>query len=360
MPGLRLNKVSKSGQYIIGAIAVIAVGAGCYALSPYFDYRVVALILLLVVSVNAMFFDIMPVLLTATLSALLWDFFFIPPKFTLTIGTAEDTLLLLMYFIVALVNATLTIKIRQAEKEAMQKKEKEKTVQLYGTLLNSLSHELRTPIAAILGATDNLQNNGANISAEDKNDLLGEISTATIRLNRQVENLLNMSRLESGFLKLNKDWCDINELVHDVVNRLRDNMRKHPVSIQVQENIPFFKLDYGIMEQVLHNLVYNAMVYTPDYCTITVRAFCKEEKLVLIVEDNGDGFQPQDIERVFAKFYRGERAKAGGIGLGLSIVKGFVEAHDGSITLENIDSGGARFTIIIKTEASYLNNLKNE
>ena len=307
-----------------------------------------------------MFFDILPVLLAALLSALIWDFFFIPPRFTFTVGSTEDLLMLLMYFIIAMVNAVLTFKIRQIEKETHKKEEKEKTVLLYNTLLNSLSHELKTPISTIIGATDNLLTESNKLSEQNKNELLTEISKASIRLDRQVENLLNMSRLESGFIKPKKDWCDINELIHDVVNRLKENYDNHPINVQIKENLPLFKLDYGLVEQVLNNLILNAILYIPKYCIVTILAFCKDEKLILIIEDNGNGFPDDEIDKVFDKFYRLKKSNTGGTGLGLSIVKGFVEVHNGTIKLENISEGGARFTIEIPAETSYINNLKNE
>lgn len=360
MSGLILNSIPKKRQYYIAALLVVSIAAICYLLSAYIGYKTVALLLLVTVSLTAMFFDIKPVLLAAVLSALIWNFFFIPPRFTFHIESAEDILMFLMYFFIALVNAVLTYKIRQIEKTAQKKEEKENTLKLYNTLLNSLSHELRTPIATIIGATDNLQTNNQNLSDNNKGELVNEISKASLRLNRQVENLLNMSRLESGTLQLKKDWCDINELVHDVVNQLREQAKNHVINIQVKDNLPLFKLDFGVMEQVLHNIIYNAILYTPDYCVITVRAAIRDDKLILTVEDNGTGFPEDELNNVFDKFYRLRNTRTGGTGLGLSIVKGFVEAHDGTVILENMSEGGARFTITIAAETSYINNLKNE
>ena len=170
--------------------------------------------LLVAVSILAMFLDIAPVLLAAVLSALSWDFFFIPPRFTLTVGTAEDRLLLLMYFIIALINAVLTSKIRQMEKEVKDKDEKAKSVQFYNTLLNSLSHELRTPITTIIGCTDNLQSNSPGFPKKINRNCLPKYRLPPVRLNQQVENLLNMSRLESGVFQIKKDWCDITDLIY--------------------------------------------------------------------------------------------------------------------------------------------------
>ena len=360
MASIILNKLNKTQQYIISLLLVSLVSVICYFLSGYIGYHVVALLLLVTVSFIAMFFDILPVLLAALISALIWDYFFIPPRFTLTVGSAEDSLMLLMYFIIAMVNAALTFKIRQIEKETHKKEEKEKTVILYNTIINSLSHELRTPISTIIGATDNLLTEANKLSEQNKKELFIEISKASLRLDRNVENLLNMSRLESGFLKPKKDWCDIKELVHGVLNRLKENLEDRALNIQIKENLPLFKLDFGLMEHILYNLIHNAAIYAPKYCVITVRANCKDDKLILKVEDNGNGFPDDEIEKVFDKFYRLKNTDTGGTGLGLSIVKGFVEAQNGTILLENIPEGGARFTITIPTETSYINNLKNE
>ena len=216
-----LTKGSQARQFLISILLVCVVSCLCYLLSPYIGYRVVALILLVTVSLVAMFFDIFPVLLSALLSALIWNFFFIPPKFTFSIGSTEDALMFLMYFVIATVNGVLTYKIRLMKKEAQQREEKENAIKLYNTLFNSLSHELQTPISTIIGATDTLKENETKLSGENKNALVNEISIASLRLNEQVANLLNISRLESGYLKLKKDWCDINELIYSAINKVK-------------------------------------------------------------------------------------------------------------------------------------------
>lgn len=316
--------------------------------------------LLVTVSILAMFLDIVPVLVAAILSALIWDFFFIPPRFTLTVDTAEDRLLLLMYFIVALINAVLTRKIRQMEKEVKAKDEKAKSVKFYNTLLNSLSHELRTPITTIIGCTDNLQSNSPRLSEKDKNDLLTEISVASVRLNQQVENLLNMSRLESDIFQIKKDWCDINDLIYKTLQRLEPNLQKYRLAVEIPDQLPLFKLDFGLIEQVIYNLIINVTQHTPEETLITIQADCIRDRLVLTIADNGNGFPKNEIDKVFQKFYRLKGSATGGTGLGLSIVKGFVEAHYGTVKLENLPVRGSKFTIEIHTEKSYINRLKNE
>jgi len=268
--------------------------------------------------------------------------------------------LFLMYFVIALVNAVLTYRIRQVEKQSVEKEEKAHTIRLYNTLLNSLSHELRTPIATIVGATDNLQNFGSKLSDSNRYELVNEISKASLRLNQQVENLLNMSRLESGVIQPKKDWCDVVELIYNCVSRVEENTGRKNISIQVDQSIPLFKIDKGMIEQVIENLLYNASLYTAPDSAISISAACHADVLEMVVEDNGPGFPLAEIPLVFDKFYRLEHTQTGGTGLGLSIVKGFTEAHKGTVGLENISGGGARFTIGIPAETSYLNHLKNE
>lgn len=360
MKELYIHKMSRARQTLISVSAVGIISALCFAMRVYLDYRVVAFILLLVVSIAAVLFDIAPVFITALTSALLWDYFFIPPSFTLQVGSTEDSILLLMYFVIALINAALTYKIRQIEKTARAKEEKANTLKLYDTLLSSLSHELRTPIAAIIGATDNLQSNNHNLTKKDREELVNEIAKASLRLNQQVENLLSMSRLESGFIRPKKDWCDIIEVIYSVVKRIEENDIGQQLTVNVDPDIPFFKLDKAMLEQIIYNLVNNAVQNTKAHNIINIFAHCHADVLELVIEDNGNGFPEEETENVFKKFYRLKNSKTGGTGLGLSIVKGFTEAMGGTVHLQNVRTGGARFTIRIPAHTAYLKSMANE
>lgn len=341
-------------------LLVLLISGICFSLYDVIGYKVVAYILLMTLSVIALFCDIIPVVLSAILSALSWNYFFIPPRYTFHIGTTEDLFLFIMYFVITIVHGVLMYQIKQIQKLAIEREERASTLKLYNTLLNSLSHELRTPIATIIGASDNLLTSNGKLPEQSKQSLLSEISLASLRLNQQVQNLLNMSRLESGTVKLKIDWCDINELVYKTIDRLGENSKHYVLDVELPDDLPFFKLDEGLMEQVLYNLVSNAVTYTPEASVITIKAQSKEQQCIITIEDNGPGFPETEINKVFDKFYRIDHSKTGGTGLGLSIAKGFVEAHKGSITLENAPLGGALFTITIPTEVSYANELKNE
>lgn len=339
-------------QYAISILLILLTAVLCFFVVDLIGYRVVALILLLAVSVNAILFDILPVMLSALLSALIWNFLFIPPVFTLHIGTAEDGLMFLMYFVIASINAVLTYKIREYEQKEQDEEKKANAIKLYNTLLNSLSHELRTPIATIIGSVDTIKDNNTQLSEDMRNELYSEIETAGYRLNRQVENLLSMSRLEAGIIQPKKDWCDLNELVFTAIHDLREDSRNHTIKFVPRENLPLFRLDGGLVEQILHNLIYNAIQYTPENTVISidverVNLYCR-----ITVADCGKGFPEEEIDLVFDKFYRLNRTGTGGTGLGLSIVKGFTEAMSGKVTLQNLPQGGAQFIIEIPSEFS--------
>lgn len=319
-----------------------------------------ALILLLVVSLNAILFDILPVLLSALLSALIWNFFFIPPILGFYIATTEDGLLFLMYFVIASINAVLTYKIRAFERKEREAEEKAKTILLYNTLINSLSHELRTPISTIIAAVDTLRDNRSELSDNLRYELYSEIGVAGFRLNRHVENLLNMSRLEAGFIQPRGDWCDLNELVFSTIQDLGSDADNHPIAFTPKDSLPLCKLDHGLLRHILHNLLHNALQHTPEGTIITIEAECRQDVCILQISDQGPGFPVEEISKVFDKFYRIKFSTTGGTGLGLSIVKGFSEAMGGSVRLRNLPGKGARFTVEIPCAQSNSISLQDE
>jgi two-component system sensor histidine kinase KdpD len=242
--------------------------------------------------------------------------------------------------------------LRDAARNAYILNESDK---LYKTLFNSISHELRIPVSTIMGASDALL--AKDYEPETRTALYQEINIASIRLNRLIENLLNMSRLDSGRISPHLDWCDLHDLINKVTQTLSVELKAFTVHCVLSDDMPLVKLDFGLMEQVLHNLLLNATQHAPEGSNIRVKFFYDNGFLMIQVMDRGPGFSQNDLSMVFNKFYRGESAVAGGTGLGLSIVKGFVEAHNGTIAAENRQNGGARFTIKIPTEISDIFNV---
>jgi two-component system, OmpR family, sensor histidine kinase KdpD len=478
-------------QYIITSILVILSSTLCYPFRDILGYQVVSFGLLFLVSLLAIFYGTGPILLAASLSAVIWDYFFIPPQNTLHIERTEDVLMLVMFFIIALLNGILTSRIRNQEKKIRIREERthalyqlskelanapdidEVTIiaakyiqkyfkldsaiflknetnhfetlirnetriiisdndkgiaewvfkhsskagkftetlpssdltfypltgnyenmgvvavqhkivfsqgeeqfwesflsqisgkyereflrnaarkafvlnesdKLYKTLFSSISHELRIPVATIMGATDTLLSQ--SYPEETQKRLYSEINIASVRLNRLIENLLNMSRLETGRISLKPDWCDVHDLANHVAESLRDELSSFELLTVIPDDMPLVKIDFGLMEQVLHNLLLNATQNAPAGSRIRLKMFYDNGFLFIQVMDRGKGFPESELSSVFNKFYRGKNAKAGGTGLGLSIVKGYVEAHNGTITAENRSNGGARFIIKI-------------
>jgi two-component system sensor histidine kinase KdpD len=483
-------------QYLITSVLVILASLACYLVKDLVGYQVISFVLLFLVSILALFFGTGPILLAATSCALIWDYFFIPPQFTLHIGKAEDVLMLIMFFIIALLNGILTSRVRRQEKKIRIREErthalyqltKELTMasgidevsqiavryikkyfnlecaiilknninqldnqvknetkirlsqnelsiaawvykhsskagkytdtlpstditfypltgnndsigiiavkhskpftqgeeqfweaflsqisgkyereflrdaakkvyilnesdKLYKTLFNSISHELRIPVATIIGATDTLLMH--SYPEETRRKLYAEINTASIRLNRLIENLLNMSRLESGRITPHLDWCDVHDLANKVADNLKQELLSFKLSAVIPTDMPLVFIDFGLIEQVLNNLVLNATQNTPAGTNIRLKFFFDQGALTIQVMDRGKGFPISELLSVFEKFYRGKDALAGGTGLGLSIVKGYVEAHGGTVIAENRKNGGAIFTIKIPVKSS--------
>ncbi len=478
-------------QYIITSILVILSSVACYLVKDYFGYQVISFILLFLISIFALFYGTGPILLAATLCALTWDYFFIPPQFTLHIEKPEDMLMLMMFFFIALLNGILTSRVRRQEKKIRIREERTqalyqlareltlilgiddvtKTVlkyvqkyfnldcaiilknelnkldnqvrhdtiiklsenelsiadwvykhsskagkhtdtlpstdytfypltgnsdnmgviavkhtnvfthgeeqfwesfisqisgkyereylritarkayvlsesdKLYKTLFNSISHELRTPVSTIMGASDTLLSQ--SYPEETKFKLYSEINTASIRLNRLIENLLNMSRLETGRISPRPNWCDVHDLANRVAETFQQELKPFNLSIVIPDDMPLVFIDFGLIEQVLNNLVLNATQNATAGTTIRLKFFYDNGFLTILVMDRGKGFPAHELSMVFDKFYRGKDAKAGGTGLGLSIVKGFVEAHGGTVIAKNRKNEGALFTIKI-------------
>jgi two-component system sensor histidine kinase KdpD len=476
------------------AVAVVAGVTGLNALLQHqLGYQSLALVYLFSVVVLAMFVGRWPTLLAATLTALLWDYLFVPPVFTFRISETTDLMLFLTYFAVALAMGHLAARLR-AEQTAERRREERATAlylltrelanatdftdllaiivrevgktfkaevaislpdeagtsgltryfasswapgekeegvadwafrrqqpagrgtdtlpsaeglhlpllvtdriagvlslrfrepaeldsaqrdlleafvrqialvldrqrlratvqeakllaeseRLSKALLNSISHELRTPIAAIASASSGLGELGDQENPALRRELTGEIRTAAIRLNRLVGNLLDMTRLESGHMKLRLEWCDLADLASVALRQLEKELARHPVTNHLPRGLPLVQIDFVLMEQVLVNLLLNAALHTPPGTRVILSAEVGAEDIALSVADNGPGIAPEALPHLFDKFYRAPGAAAGGSGLGLSIVKGFVDAHGGHVSAQNRPGGGAEFTV---------------
>jgi two-component system sensor histidine kinase KdpD len=213
------------------------------------------------------------------------------------------------------------------------------------TLLDSISHELRTPIAAITSAASGLSDLAEGGNPGLRRALTAEIHEAGQRLNRLVGNLLDMTRLESGHLKPRLDWCDVSDLTSVALRRVEKELAKHVVTAGIPRGLPLVQMDFVLMEQVLVNLLLNAALHTPAGTRVHLSARVEGNEVLLSVADSGPGIPAEAMPHIFDKFYRAPNALAGGSGLGLSIVKGFVEGHGGRVEARNRPAGGAEFIV---------------
>ena len=481
------------GEYSWTLVSVFIIASICRGLVSITGYMFVALVFLLAVVLAALRFRRGPVMLMAALSAFCWNFFFIPPQFTLYISKAEDWIMFGMFFIVALSMGSLTSRLRLreiAERRRLHQTdallrvtqsaalaadpakglaealrtidellhastalvvrendrslprtvhkassfppspkewgvaawayenrqcagrftdtlpesaatwfplqtatatmgvlgvqlpqearldftirqtieaftlqlalvlEKEHFIQairhaevvaqsekLHRTLLDSVSHELKTPISVIHAAIDGM--------GDIHNPYVAELSTAVQRLQRVVDGLLHMTRLESEMLQPRPDWCDL----HDVISAAREAvgpcLEKHPVNVRISDDLPLVRLDHHLLSQALANLLHNAAIHTPERTGIDIIAVLRDGGLRITVRDHGPGL-PQGMEqKVFEKFFRVPGTPAGGTGLGLAIARGFLRAMNGDITARNHPEGGTEMVMELPQTSTF-------
>lgn len=346
-------------EYLAAVAGVAALTIACWFLTPLTGYSAISLIYLLGVLLAGMILNRGPVLLVATLSALSWNFLFIPPRFTLHIADLEDALTFATYFIIALAVGSLTAQLKAREHLAAQVQLAKNSERLRKTLLDCVSHELKTPLAAIGAASQELLHLASNTqNLEVLKHLAGEIHDGSHRLHRVVNNLLDMNRLESGVIQPHYEWCDVRDLLQSAVEIERESIDGREIRLDVPEDIPLALVDHTLLEQAVAKLLANAASYTQPNLPIELDAEYKNEQLVISVSDRGPGFPMESTERLFEKFYRGDDRKTGGLGLGLSIARGFVEAHGGKLAAENRDGGGARFTMHLPVRVTNQNALE--
>jgi two-component system sensor histidine kinase KdpD len=248
--------------------------------------------------------------------------------------------------------AASMIEHARLRRESLQVEVLQRTDALRAALISSVSHDLRTPLTSIKAAASSLLQDDVQWSDEERHSFTQAIEHEADRLNRLVENLLDMSRIEGGALKPEKEWYPIDEPLHDVLGRMQPLLQERAVTIDVPEDLPPVELDYMMIDQVMTNLIENALRYTPAGSPLEITASATAKELFLSVADRGPGIPSSDLERIFDKFYRVmDRTRgtntAGGTGVGLSVCRGLIEAHGGRIWAANRPGGGAifRFTL---------------
>jgi len=322
-----------------GAVALVvgttAIGAATRAVLAVPD---VEMLYVLAVLVSAVYLGRGPAIASAAVGVLAYDYFFVPPTFTLDVTDGRYLFTFAMMFGIGLLVSSLADRARgaavRAESEALR-----------GTLLSSVSHDLRTPLAAITGAATTLRDQA--VDEATRRELVETICDESDRMERLVGNLLDMTRLTSGTVQVRREWIPVEELVGSALSRTDALLSRHPVRTELSGAPALVSVDPLLLEQLLVNLLENASRHTPPGTEILVRASGGERGLELEVADRGPGILPGEEERVFERFHRGGRSTGQGAGLGLAIARAIAEVHGGTLRAAAREGGGASFRLLL-------------
>jgi K+-sensing histidine kinase KdpD len=336
-----------SSSYLVASGAALLVTTAMLPARGTLGVLNVLLIYLLLSFVSALVLGPGPAAFGVVVAFLAFDFFYIPPFHTFTAAKPAHVLALFIYLGIAIVTGQLVSRVRSRTEAAAVLAQSD---QLKSALLAAVSHDLRTPLAAIKASATSLLDSSVNWDERSRTDFLSAINEETDRLTLMVSNLLDLSRIEAGVLKPDKEWYDVAELIEDVAARMtaRAEESGHQLITDVQPDLPLTRFGYVEIAQVLTNLTENALKYTPPGTRITLAGRLKAGEIELAVRDSGPGIPESELNRIFDKFYRLDpRSRISGSGMGLAISKGLVEAHGGRIRAERGPSGGTiiRFTI---------------
>jgi two-component system sensor histidine kinase KdpD len=341
--------------WAVGAVAVVtAIGWPLVHRTPHVANTNVLMLYFVSVIWVATHYSRGAAVLASLLSVATFDLVFVEPYYTFAVADERYLVTFAVMLLTALVISTLTDRMRKQSELARQAWERVETEFLRNTLLSGVSHDLRTPLAAITGASSTLMHADGNLDAATRDDLLKMIASESERMERLVTSLLEMTRLESGGLVLKREWQPLQEVIGSALNHLDRRLRGREVAIHLPPDLPLAQFDAVAIEQVLTNLLENALEYTPPGSPIDISARATEAEIIVDVADRGPGLPAGAEQRIFEKFVRLHAPQSRhGIGLGLAIARGIIEAHGGQIiALSRRDTGAAgstgalfRFTI---------------
>src|SRR6185369_7007924 len=354
--------LQRASGYLAAVLAVSLATAALRLFREHINPTTVALALLLVVLFVATRFGSRPAVLASMAGVVYFNFFFLPPVGTLTIADPENWIALAAFLITAVTAGELSARARRrteeseagrreierlyselrdaferaSEAEALRRSER-----LKSALLDAVTHDIRTPLTSIKASVTTLLNelranrtDHAVLDAEGRREMLEVIDEEADRLNRFVEGLVELARLEAGEFELRRRWGTVDEIVMTALERAKPLTRRHRVEVWIDKEMPAVRVDAKAVAEVVFALVDNAAKYSPAGSRIKVRARQIDEMMRLTVEDQGPGVAPNLRERVFDKFFRAMRdgsagAQPAGTGMGLAIARGIVEAHGG-------------------------------
>ncbi len=338
--------MARALPYALAVIGVVLTIGLVALLRTRFDLPTAVLLYLLPIIFAAARWGRGPSAFAAIVAALAHDYFFVPPFGTLTVAGPDEGIGLVLLLFTALATAHLADAARRSAQHERAAQLAHQADEMKTALLHAVSHDLRTPLASIKANVSGLLQSEVEYSADDRAELLQAIDDEADRLDRLLGNLLDASRLEAGVLVPHKQPQDLAELVRAVVSRLGRQLGERPVRFEMQSNMPMVTCDYGQIDQVVTNLLENAVRHTPPGSEVEIHLSAHDHVAQLEVVDHGPGVAETDRTRIFHPFERG-RTAAPGSGLGLSIARGMAEAHGGRLDVLPRDGGGARFSLTL-------------
>ncbi|GMU65213.1 MAG: hypothetical protein AMXMBFR36_14870 [Acidobacteriota bacterium] len=353
-PGGRERRGRQQGEaardlLLAGAVVLATVGAAL-ALGERLGGASVAVVLVCAVVVVAMRTGRRAAAFAAALAALAWNFLFTEPRWTLRIHDAGDVVVFAVLATAGLLVGQLASRQRQQLLELERARERLEatraeadTEKLRTALLSSVSHDLRTPLSAVIGAASTLAEYGESMPAADRRALVESIRGEGERLDRYIQNLLDMTRLGSGPLALHRDWVGLDEIVAAALARVERLASGSKVEVALESGLPPLYVHAALVEQALFNVLDNALRHSPEGVPVRLAARRDGSRLVVEVDDRGPGIPAADRERIFEPFTSGAR----GSGLGLTIVRGMIRAHGGTVEALDAPGGGARLRLTL-------------
>lgn len=296
-----------------------------------------------------------PAVFTAIAGVLCFDYFLVPPYNAFAVADIDYLFTFAIFLGVGLSISSLVLKTRQQAAEAKEKEIQAQylmqTEKLQSALLHSISHDLRTPLVSITGALSGVLNDPLLQGEETRKELLTSAYSESRRLNTLVDNLLDMTRIDAGTLKLHLEPCDLKEIVRASLESLKDRIEKRPVHLDVAYDVSPISVDFKLMATVFTNLLDNAIKYSDPGSPIEIRIRRMRDGIGIDIEDEGFGVPDEELEKIFDKFFRAPQTRRiNGTGLGLSICRGIIEAHKGKIWAENRGGKGLRISVKLPLE----------
>jgi K+-sensing histidine kinase KdpD len=348
MPLLNLRSISHSRWHAHAVVVGIVVAATAvnWILSRWLSLTDLAMVYLLGVVVASAFFERDASIACAVLSFIALDFFFVPPSFTLHFTHNEHLITGIVLLLVGISTSALAARVREEMQRARSAAVRAGEEQLRNSLLASLSHDLRTPLAVIAGSASTLRDNRARLSIEEQDQLLEAIVQQSRIMSLEVSDVLEMTRLHAGPVSLNRQWYPLEELIGAALDRCKTHLASHEVAVRMPPELPMIHVDGVLIEKLLVNLLENAAKYTPPGTHIDVSAWHSDGHVSLAVEDSGPGIPEHLQPHLFEKFSRANNESvAAGSGLGLSICRAIAQMHGMNLNAEHKPQRGARFVL---------------